>query len=89
MAFRTVKEIETSKLNLKFKIQCLHDWARTNNVGEWEENFINDIAGRMEEVQWDTSCLTKRQEDKIEELYERRIVRDSDATRRFHEHKKQ
>lgn len=86
--FKPQKEIDDSKINLKFKIQCLHDWAITNDVGEWEENFISDIAGKMEECHWDTNQLTRKQSEKIEELYERRIVRNSDATRRFHEREK-
>lgn len=72
-------------LSVRDKIHKLHDFAATDGLPEWEDNFINSICSQMEYQSWDTTRLSGKQVEKIEELYERRIVRDTGGSKRFYE----
>jgi len=75
------------QLSIKQKLEALKDFGMTDGLGEWEQTFVDSNAAFMEQVSWDTRRLTSKQVEKIDELYERRIVRGLANERRFHERK--
>ena len=45
------------------------------DLSEWEDSFIENVVGYVNRSNGDTTVLTGKQVDKIEQLYERHIGR--------------
>lgn len=71
--------------SVKEKLEALIDYSATDGLPEWEEDFVSGLEKWMKNCGWATDRMSDRQVDKIEELYERRIIRGT-GQRRFHEH---
>lgn len=68
-------------LSVKEKLEKLRDYAMTDGLPDWEENFVGSVCGQLENASWNTTTLSGKQVEKIEELYERRIIRGTGQKR--------
>lgn len=68
-------------LSVKEKLEKLRDYAMTDGLPEWEENFVGSVCGQLENANWNTTTLSTKQVEKIEELFERRIIRGTGEKR--------
>lgn len=57
-------------VELNEQVRQLHRLLNSEDVTEWEDGFITSIWARTKEGS-DTSSLTEKQIDKIEQLYQR------------------
>lgn len=62
-------------------LQSLANLDATDGLPEWESNFVENVMDYADTHTYDR--LTSKQLDKIEELYNRRILKN--PNRRFHE----
>lgn len=57
--------------SVKEKIEELDDIRTRRDVGEWVDGFIEGTVKRMKNTNWNTTNLSDKQIDKIDELWEK------------------
>lgn len=57
--------------SVKEKIEELDDIRTRRDVGEWVDGFIEGTVHRMKNTNWNTTNLSDKQIDKIDELWEK------------------
>lgn len=57
--------------SVKEKIEELDDIRTKRDVGEWVDGFIEGTVKRMQNTNWNTTNLSDKQIDKIDELWEK------------------